>query len=87
MTLRIDPVLHDRLRKVAQAEGRSVSAQVLVAVRKDLEAKEPGPLRVLPTFGWLSDLGPPPDLSEFRRVRRMLSRGLERRARKRRKPT
>ena len=81
MTLRIDPALLERLREVANAEQRSVSAQVLFLVRKDLESRAGG-RKVVPTMGWLARRGPAPDLREFRRARRQLSKALEKRLRR-----
>ena len=83
MTLRIDPELLDRLREVARAERRSVSAQVVHLVRRELGSQAKGPTpRVLPTLGWLRHLDAPDDLAAYRRVRRTLSRRLQARARR-----
>lgn len=74
MTLRIEPELLERLREVAKAERRSVSAQVLHVVRREL-ADRPSPRRrPLATLGWLRHLDAPDRLEEFRRLRRALSR-------------
>jgi hypothetical protein len=82
MTLRIEPELLEQLRAVAKAERRSVSAQMLFLVRRELGAKaRPGRKR-LPTLGWLSHLRAPRELKEFRRVRRSLTRELEARLRR-----
>jgi len=83
MTLRIDPELLSQLREVARAEGRSVSAQVVHLVRRELGAA--GKLstrKTLPTLGWLQHLNAPNDLAAYRRVRRALSRRLQGRARR-----
>ena len=82
VTLRIEPELLAQLRAAAKAERRSVSAQVLVLVRRELEAKARRREKPLPTMGWLRHLGAPRELGEFRRVRRVLTRGLEARLRR-----
>jgi hypothetical protein len=82
MTLRIDPELLDQLRAVARAERRSVSAQVVHLVRRELGTHTKAATRsVLPTLGWLQHLDAPDDLAAYRRVRRALSRRLQARAR------
>ena len=87
MTLRIDPELLEQLRDVARAERRSVSAQLIHLVRREIGARSTRhPRSVLPTFGWLGHLDAPDTLDEFRRVRRALSRRLAERARRSRKP-
>ena len=81
MTLRIDPELLEQLREVARAERRSVSAQVVHLVRRELGTQPKGATRkVLPTLGWLRHLDAPDDLDAYRRVRRALSRRLQARA-------
>jgi hypothetical protein len=83
MTLRIDPELLEQLRQVARAERRSVSAQLVYLVRKELGTPaRRATQRVLPTLGWLRHLDAPDDLDAFRRVRRTLSRRLRARARR-----
>jgi len=82
MTLRIEPELLERLRAAAKAERRSVSAQVLLVVRRELEATPRGREKPLPTMGWLRHLRAPRELGEFRRVRRGLTRRLEARLRR-----
>jgi hypothetical protein len=80
MTLRIEPELLAELRRMARSEQRSVSAQVLHLVRKELA---PTPRsKPLPTRGWLAHLDVPRDLAEFRRVRRALSRRIAERRRR-----
>ncbi len=82
MTLRIEPELLEQLRAVAKAERRSVSAQMLFLVRRELGAKARPGRKPLPTLGWLSHLRAPRELKEFRRVRRSLTRELEARLRR-----
>ena len=76
VTLRIEPELLAQLRAAAKAERRSVSAQIRFLVRRELEAW-PRREKPLPTIGWLRHLRAPRGLSEFRRVRRALTRRLE----------
>lgn len=83
MTLRIDSELLEQLREVAKAERRSVSAQMLFLVRRELEARAGRRGKPLPTMGWLRHLDAPDSLGEFQRVRRALSRRLGRRAKAR----
>jgi hypothetical protein len=83
ITLRIEPDLLDRLREVAKAQRRSVPAQVLFVVRRELETKATRTPRALPTLGWLRHLEPPDRLDEFRRVRRSISRQFAARVRRR----
>jgi len=82
MSLRIDPELLEELRQAARAEGRSVSAQVVHLVRRELSAGPRRREKPLPTLGWLRHLGAPNEIEEFRRVRRSLSRSLSARARR-----
>jgi hypothetical protein len=86
MTLRIDPALLDELREVAREEGRSVSAQVVHLVRRDLEARghvaaapRASRRKPLPTYGWLRHLAGPDTFEEFRDFRRSLSKQIEKR--------
>jgi hypothetical protein len=89
MTLRIDPELLDELRDVAKAEGRSVSAQVVYLVRRDLETRGRGPTvaarrrKPLPTYGWLRHLGgPETTVEDIRNLRRAVTKQIEARLRK-----
>jgi len=72
MTLRIDPDLLARLKARAKREGRSVSAEVVRMI-----AKEVGPVlsrrtRPTTTKGMFADLEAP-TLEEFKRLRRSFS--------------
>jgi len=82
MTLRIDAALLEQLRETARAEQRSLSAQVLFLVRKELGAGAKRRRSPLPTLGWLSHLAAPDDVAAFRRVRRSLSQSLAARTRR-----
>jgi hypothetical protein len=86
MTLRIEPELLEQLRAVAKAERRSVSAQMLFLVRRELGARVRRRRKPLPTLGWLSHLRAPRKLQEFRRVRSSLTRSLEARLRRHPEP-
>jgi len=88
MTLRIDPELLEQLREVARAERRSVSAQLVHLVRRELGTQGKAATRkVLPTLGWLRHLDAPDDLDAYRRVRRTLSRRLQARVRRQARAT
>ncbi len=82
MTLRIDPDLLEQLKALARAERRSLSAQVLHLVRQQLGARHEHARPHLPTMGWLRHWDAPDEIEEFRRLRRELSAGLERRVRR-----
>src|SRR4030095_1250903 len=88
MTLRIAPGMLEELRQVARAEGRSVSAQVIYLVRRDLEmrgrATAAGARRgePPPTDGGLRRLEAPETFEEFREFRRSLSKQVAKRLRK-----
>ena len=87
VTLRIEPELFAQLRAAAKAERRSVSAQIRFLVRRELEAWPRRREKPLLTIGWLRHLRAPRGLSEFRRVRRALTRRLEARLRRHAKRT
>jgi hypothetical protein len=88
MTLRIAPGMLEELRQVARAEGRSVSAQVIYLVRRDLEMRGRATTvaarrrKPLPTYGWLRHLEAPETFEEFREFRRSLSKQVAKRLRK-----
>jgi hypothetical protein len=81
LTLRVEAELLRKIREAAKADRRSVSAQVLHVVRREIDARPVPGRKPLPTKGWLSHLEAPEDLTEFRRVRRELSRRLGSRTR------
>jgi hypothetical protein len=89
MTLRIEPELLEELREVARAERRSVSAQVLLSVRRDIEARRATTRPVgrskkpLPIHGWLRRRGAPETtIEDVRNLRRSLTRQIEARLRR-----
>jgi hypothetical protein len=89
MTLRIEPELLEELREIARVERRSVSAQVLLSVRRDIEARTAttrAPRRSkkpLPIRGWLRRRGAPETtVEDVRSLRRSLTRQIEARLRK-----
>ena len=82
MTLRIDPALLGALRRHAKREGRSVSAQVVQLIRRELEDAHV-PVRRRATrrsMGMFAHAGfEVPDLEDFKRVRRRMSTVIARR--------
>lgn len=89
MTLRIEPDLLEELRHVARAERRTVSAQVLLYVRREIEARNAGSRlaarrrKALPIHGWLRRRhAPETTVEDVRRLRRSLTRQIEARLRK-----
>ena len=80
MTLRIDPGLLAALRRRAKREGRSVSAEVVRMIRKELEPEAMQRRRVSPTMGMFADFEAP-ELEEFKRLRREISAAVVRRVR------
>ena len=82
MSLRIDPQLLEEIRRRARAEGRSVSAEILHLVRRELGGGSPPPRRgARRTMGWLAHLDVPEDLETYRRFRRSASRRVMKRLR------
>ena len=80
MTLRIDPELLAALRVRARREGRSVSAEVVRMIRKDIEPASPRRRKPMRTMGMFADFEAP-ELEDFKRLRRQLSAGFWRRVR------
>lgn len=87
--MRIEPELLDVLRELARAERRSVSAQVLFFVRREIEARKVGArpsgrhVKPLPIHGWLRRRGgTETTVEDVRRLRRSLTRQIEARLRK-----
>jgi plasmid stability protein len=80
MTLRIDPDLLAALRLRARREGRSVSAEVVRMIRKEVEPASPRRRKPMLTMGMFADFEAP-DLEEFKRLRRQLSVAFWRRVR------
>lgn len=71
MTLRIAPGLLKALKARAKREGRSVSAEVVRMISKEIDAvPERRPKRT--TMGMFSEFDAP-ELDEFKRLRRQLS--------------
>jgi len=72
MTLRIDPALLDTLRRRAKRDGRSVSAEVVQLIRKELEDMHvPNRLAVRRTMGMFADSDfEVLELDDFKRLRR-----------------
>ncbi|MFI5119203.1 MAG: hypothetical protein ACHQM4_02265 [Thermoanaerobaculia bacterium] len=83
LTVRLPRRTRHRIEQAARREGRSLSQQVERLVEAGLAVANEGPLR--PPTRVLADVlhgAIVPDLSEFRAVRRELSRSLETRARR-----
>jgi hypothetical protein len=74
MAVRIEPELLGQLRSAARTNRRSLSAQVLFMVRKELEASNCRVEKPKPTMGWLEHLQAPEKLDDYREVRTRLSR-------------
>jgi hypothetical protein len=81
MTLRIDPGLLAALRQRAKREGRSVSAEVIRMIRKEVEPEPTRRRRVAPTMGMFAGFEAP-ELEEFTRLRREISVAVVRRLRR-----
>jgi hypothetical protein len=84
MTLRIDPALLTALRQRAKREGRSVSAEVVRLIRKELEDVHVPARRgrgTRSTMGMFAN-SEAPDLDDFKRVRREASALIARRVRR-----
>jgi hypothetical protein len=79
LSIRIDEDLLDAVRDEAKANDRSVSGQVVYALR---QATPPRPRRGKPILGWLEHMGPSEDLSVFRKLRKDLTRAWKKRLRR-----
>ena len=80
MTLRIDPRLLAALRRRAKREGRSVSAEVIRMIRKEVVPAPPRERKTRRTMGMFADFEAP-ELKEFKRLRRAISVTFQKRAR------
>jgi hypothetical protein len=78
MTLRIEPDLLAALRQRAKREGRSVSAEVIRMIRKEVEPAPARPRGAKRTMGMFGDFESP-ELEEFKRLRREISASFQRR--------
>jgi plasmid stability protein len=72
MTLRIDPGLLKALKERAAREGRSVSAEVVRLIKRDVEPARPVRAKRTSTIGMFADFEAP-TLEEFRQLRRRFS--------------
>jgi len=81
MTVRLDAELLQALKERAKRSGRSVSAEVIRLIRKEIVPRRSRKRQK--TMGMFSHLGTPPDLATFKRDRRSISSQIERRFRKR----
>ena len=82
MTLRIDPDLLESLRRRAKQEGRSVSAEVVRMISKELSPTPVPHARRRRTMGMFASFESP-ELEEFKRLRREISRTFQPRTRTR----
>jgi hypothetical protein len=82
VTVRIDPELLAALKERAKRDGRSVSAEVIWMLRKEIEALPRKPPTRRPTMGMFADFDAP-DASELKKLRRKFSAELQASARRR----
>ncbi|OGQ17970.1 MAG: hypothetical protein A2138_23835 [Deltaproteobacteria bacterium RBG_16_71_12] len=71
MTVRIEPDLLAALKKRAKEAGRSVSAEVLSLIRRELSSIPP--VKPMPTRGRFTEYEAP-DFDDLRRLRRSFSK-------------
>jgi len=84
MTVRVAPDLLAALKRRAAREGRSVSAEVVRMIKRDIEPAKPRRTKRTPTMGMFPDFDAP-TLEEFKRMRRRFA-SLVSSARPRRRP-
>ena len=72
MTLRVDPELLKSLKERAAREGRSVSAEVVRLITREVEPARPPRAKRISSMGMFADFEAP-TLDEFRRMRRRFS--------------
>ena len=72
MTLRMYPDLLAALKRRAAREGRSVSAEVVRMIERDVEPAKPRRTKRTSTMGMFPDFEAP-TLDEFKRMRRRFS--------------
>lgn len=85
MTVRIDPDLLAALKVRAAREGRSVSAEIIRLVRREVGAQATKRPRRATTMGMFADFESP-SLDEFKRMRNQLSSSLKAPKERRRAP-
>jgi hypothetical protein len=76
VSLRIGGGLLETVRKRAEAEGRSVSGQIVFFVRAQVEREAEASKPPQKISGWLSHRPAPPAYEEFRRARTTASKKL-----------
>jgi plasmid stability protein len=84
MTLRIDPELLSALRERAAREGRSLSAEVVQLIKRDLAPARRQRATRISTMGMFADFEAP-TLHELRQMRRRFSSRISPPARRRSK--
>jgi hypothetical protein len=81
VSIRMEAELLDALRERANAEGRSVSGEIVFILRDRVRAEAPKPER-RPITGWLRNVQAPRSHAEFRSGRERASRDLLRAVRR-----
>jgi hypothetical protein len=81
VSIRIDGELLDAVRERANAEGRSLSGEIVFILRERVRAQPPARPR-RPITGWLAHLTPPNDLTGFKVDRKRASADLLRAVRR-----
>ena len=79
MTVRIDPTLLAALRRRAKRAGRSVSAEVVRLIEREIQPVKPGPRRK--TMGMFPNFEAP-ELEDFKQFRREQSERIKQRLRR-----
>jgi hypothetical protein len=86
LSIRIDPELLEAIREQAEAEGRSVSGEIVFLVREQIEARPGNREKPRPISGWLADRAGPDTHAQFRKARARASsrllRGVQSKARR-----
>jgi hypothetical protein len=72
MTLRVDPALLAALKERAAREGRSVSAEVIRMIERNVEPPRAKGAKRTSTMGMFADFDAP-TLDDFKRLRRRFS--------------
>lgn len=75
MTVRIDPDLLAALKARAAREGRSVSAEIIRLVRREVGAQAPNRPRRATTMGMFAEFESP-SLEDFKRMRHQFASSL-----------
>jgi hypothetical protein len=76
LSIRIPSDLLEAVRERARADGRSVSGEIVFAVRKQIEIRPVENEKPRPITGWLAHVDVPGKYANFRAGRRQASRKL-----------